>query len=78
MTPVADAVVRVATPVDAPALVGLRAVMFEAMGTASAAIADPRWRRAAHDWFARRAEADGVRIVVAVAVARSCAARSVR
>lgn len=60
-----DAVVRVATPADAAVLVELRAVMFEAMGTASAAIADPVWRRAAHDWFAERAAADGVRIVVA-------------
>ena len=40
-----------------PAMVELRAVMFEAMGTASAAIADPAWRRAAHDWFADRAAA---------------------
>ena len=66
----ADAVVRVATPADAPAMVELRAVMFEAMGTASAAIADPGWRRAAHDWFAERAAADGVRIVVAEAGGR--------
>ena len=62
-----DAVVRVATPADAPAMVELRAIMFEAMGTASAAIADAGWRRAAHDWFAERATADGVRIVVAEA-----------
>ena len=52
----ADVVVRVATPADAPAMVELRAIMFEAMGTASAAIADPGWRRAAHDWFAERAD----------------------
>ena len=32
-------------PADAAAMVALRAVMFEAMGTASAAIADPGWRR---------------------------------
>lgn len=66
----ADVVVRVATPADAPAMVELRAIMFEAMGTASAAIADPGWRRAAHDWFAERAAADGVRIVVAEAGGR--------
>ena len=46
-----DAVLRVATPADAAALVELRAVMFEGMGTPPAAIADPGWRRAAHDWF---------------------------
>lgn len=67
MTPAADAVLRVATPADAQALVALRSVMFEGMGTASAVNADPRWRRAAHDWFAGRAGADEVRIVVAQA-----------
>ena len=58
-------VIRVATPADAEVMVTLRAVMFEAMGTASEAIADPEWRRAAHDWFAARAVEPGVRIVVA-------------
>ena len=60
-----DAVVRRATPADAEVMVALRAVMFEAMGTASEALADPGWRRAAHEWFARRATADDARIVVA-------------
>ncbi len=46
-------------------MVVLRAVMFEAMGTASEAIADPGWRSAAQDWFAAQAGAPGVRIVVA-------------
>lgn len=67
MTPMPGAVVRVASPADAPAMVALRAVMFEAMGTASAAIAEPEWRRAAHEWFAAAAVAPGVRIVVAEA-----------
>jgi GNAT superfamily N-acetyltransferase len=67
MTSVADAVVRLATASDASAMVELRAVMFEAMGTAPAAIADPGWRRAAHGWFAEGATAGGVRIVVAEA-----------
>ncbi len=61
----APVVIRVATAADAAALVTLRAVMFEAMGTASAAIADPGWRSAAHEWFAVRAAAPGARIVVA-------------
>jgi len=66
-TTTTDAVVRVATPADAPAMVGLRALMFEAMGTASAAIADPRWRRTAHDWFTTRVADPAVRVVVAEA-----------
>ena len=60
-----DAEVRVATAADAAALVELRAVMFEVMGVSPEEIADPRWRRGAHEWFAERAGADGVRIVVA-------------
>jgi GNAT superfamily N-acetyltransferase len=60
-----DAVVRVATASDAPALLELRAVMFEAMGTPAAAIADPRWRQAAHDWFVQRVAHPDTRIVVA-------------
>jgi len=60
-------VIRVATPADAAAMVELRAVMFEAMGTASEALADPGWRSAAHDWFAAQAAAPGVRLVVAEA-----------
>jgi len=60
-------VIRAATPADADVMVTLRAVMFEAMGTASEAVGDPAWRRAAHDWFATRTAAPGVRIVVAEA-----------
>ena len=73
MTP--DAVVRVATAADAPALVELRGVMFEGMGTPAAAIADPVWRRAAHDWFAKTVADPQSRIVVAEAGGRvvSCA-----
>ena len=60
-----DAVVRVATAADAPALVELRAVMFEVMGVTPDEIDDPRWRCGAHEWFAERAGTEGVRIVVA-------------
>jgi GNAT superfamily N-acetyltransferase len=63
----AAAEIRVATPADAGALVALRAVMFAAMGTAPEAIGNRGWRRAAHDWFAVRAAAPEVRIVVAEA-----------
>ena len=65
MTP--DAVVRVATAADAGALVELRGVMFEGMGTPAAAIADPVWRRAAHDWFTETVADPQSRIVVAEA-----------
>ena len=71
----ADAVVRVADRADAAVLVELRAVMFEGMGTPAAAIADPVWRTAAHDWFAERVADPRARIVVAEAAGRvvSCA-----
>jgi predicted GNAT family acetyltransferase len=62
MTP--DAVLRVATAADAAALVELRGVMFEGMGTPAAAIADPVWRRAAHAWFTGRVADPQSRIVV--------------
>jgi GNAT superfamily N-acetyltransferase len=58
-------VVREATAADAGAMVELRAVMFEGMGTAPAAIAEPGWRRLARDWFAEHAGHPGTRIVVA-------------
>ncbi len=58
-------VVREAGVADAGAMVELRAVMFEGMGTAPAAIADPGWRRLALDWFTDRAEDPGTRVVVA-------------
>jgi hypothetical protein len=60
-----EAVVRVATPADADALVELRAVMFEAMGLPADAVADPAWRLASRAWFAERVEAPEVRVVVA-------------
>lgn len=58
-------VVREALHTDAAALVGLRALMFEAMGTDPAALADPAWRLAAHGWFVDRVEVSHVRAVVA-------------
>jgi predicted GNAT family acetyltransferase len=73
MTP--DAVLRVATAADAAALVELRGVMFEGMGTPAAAIADPVWRRAAHAWFTGRVADPQSRIVVVEAQGQvvSCA-----
>jgi GNAT superfamily N-acetyltransferase len=73
MTP--DAVLRVARAADAPALVELRGVMFEGMGTSAAAIADPVWRGAAHDWFTDRVADPQSRIVLAEAQGQvvSCA-----
>ena len=56
--------VREATADDAAAMVVLRAVMFEAMGTPPEQLADGAWRRAAHDWFVERTGAPGVRVVV--------------
>ena len=41
------ALVREASRADAPALVELRAVMFEAMGVPPERVAQPRWRQAA-------------------------------
>ncbi|HET6966790.1 MAG TPA: hypothetical protein VFI44_00870, partial [Ornithinibacter sp.] len=61
----AGVVVRAATVDDAAALVVLRVVMFEAMGTPPEQLADPEWRRAAHDWFVDRIGTPGVRVVVA-------------
>lgn len=58
-------VVREARRPDVDALVALRVVMFEAMGTAPAALASPVWRGAAHDWFVDAIGAAGVRLVVA-------------
>lgn len=73
MTP--DAVLRVASATDARALVELRGVMFEGMGTPAATIADPVWRTAAHEWFTERVADPQARIVVAEAEGRvvSCA-----
>ncbi|GAA4400620.1 hypothetical protein GCM10023168_09560 [Fodinibacter luteus] len=58
-------VVRAATAADAEVMVQLRAVMFEAMGTAPHELADPVWRAAAREWFLARTGTPGVRVVVA-------------
>lgn len=57
--------VREATADDAAAMVVLRALMFEAMGTPPELLADDTWRRGAHDWFVDRVGDTGVRVVVA-------------
>ena len=57
--------VREATADDAAAMVALRTVMFEAMGTPPDQLAAGTWRRAAHAWFVDRVGAPGVRVVVA-------------
>jgi GNAT superfamily N-acetyltransferase len=61
----AAVVIRPAVPADATAMVTLRALMFEAMGTGADALADPAWRLAAHGWFVDRVGSSGVRVVVA-------------
>lgn len=58
-------VIRPAVPGDAAALVDLRVLMFEAMGTDPAELAAPAWRLAAHGWFVDRVGAAGVHVVVA-------------
>jgi GNAT superfamily N-acetyltransferase len=63
--PASGVVVREATTEDAAAMVRLRAVMFEAMGTDADRLAEPGWRHAAHAWFADGVGAPGVRVVVA-------------
>ncbi len=52
-------------PEDVDALVALRALMFEAMGTEAETLADPGWRAAAYAWFAARLNDPRVRLVVA-------------
>lgn len=59
------ALVREATASDADAMLGLRLLMFEAMGLRASALADPGWRLAAHGWFVDRIPAGGVHVVVA-------------
>ncbi|MGL5908779.1 MAG: hypothetical protein ACRCZP_02180, partial [Phycicoccus sp.] len=61
----AAVVIRAAVAGDAAALVALRVVMFAAMGTDAAALADSRWRDAARDWFADRVGTAGVHAIVA-------------
>jgi GNAT superfamily N-acetyltransferase len=58
-------VIRQATAEDAAALVELRALMFEAMGTPSAQLAHDEWRDAALAWFTRTIRTPQVRVVVA-------------
>ncbi len=60
-----EPVLRRARRTDAAALVELRALMFRAMGTEAAALADPAWRLAAHGWFTDRVDAPDVCAVVA-------------
>lgn len=62
MTP---ARIRRADRDDADALVDLRALMFEAMGTDPGALGAARWRLAARDWFQDAVDAAAVWIVVA-------------
>lgn len=57
--------VRRATPADAEALVILRALMFEAMGTPADDLGDATWREGAARWFAERVDDPLVRLVVA-------------
>ncbi len=70
-----SATVRPARRADVGALVDLRVLMFEAMGTDPAALAAPAWRLAAHGWFLDRLRTSGVRLVVAEVddVVASCA-----
>jgi len=58
-------VVREATPADAAAMVQLRAVMFETMGTPPEEVAGAGWRRAAHRWFTEHVGDGRVHVVVA-------------
>ncbi len=46
-------------------MLGLRLLMFEAMGIPPERLADPGWRLAAHGWFVDRIPAAGVHVVVA-------------
>ena len=57
-----NAQVRAATADDVPALVGLRAEMFRAMG--SDPDGDPDWEGGATTWFAERVDAAGCRFSV--------------
>lgn len=61
----ADAAVRRAGPADLDALLALRVLMFEAMGTPPGQLIDPVWREAAYRWFADRLDDLQVRLVVA-------------
>lgn len=63
--PASGVVIRQATAQDAAALVTLRALMFEAMGTRTEQLEHEAWRDAALAWFTRRIGTAGVRVVVA-------------
>lgn len=62
--PVADSVVRPATPADIGTVVELRALMFEAMGTPAVELHDPTWRADAARWL--QLHLDSPRVCVAV------------
>ncbi|HEX2705838.1 MAG TPA: GNAT family N-acetyltransferase [Candidatus Lustribacter sp.] len=57
--------VRPALALDAPVLVTLRELMFEAMGTPAALLAGSRWRPAALAWFEAASADPDIRVVVA-------------
>ncbi|WP_035911492.1 GNAT family N-acetyltransferase [Knoellia sinensis] len=59
-----DPHLRLATRDDVDALMGLRILMFEAMGTPPAALESPEWRDAARTWFERRISTEDTRILV--------------
>lgn len=61
----ASSTVRRAGAADLDALVALRHLMFEAMGTDASTLADPRWREAAYTWFHERLADPAVLLVVA-------------
>lgn len=63
--PASGVVIRAATTEDAAALVELRALMFEAMGTPTEQLEQATWRDAALAWFTHRIGTSGVRVVVA-------------
>jgi GNAT superfamily N-acetyltransferase len=63
--PASGVVIRQATTEDAAALVELRALMFEAMGTDTEQLEHDAWRDAALAWFSRRIGTPTVRVVVA-------------
>lgn len=64
--PVEGSLVRPATAADIGTVVELRALMFEAMGTASEQLHDPGWRADAARWLQLRL--DDPRVCVAVGV----------
>lgn len=57
--------IRVAGPADVDALVRLRLLMFEAMGTSQPDLVAPEWLVATRAWFERVLSRDDARILVA-------------